>query len=86
MGVENGKKKSHDEENSREPAGEFHKDVGRLRTKNVFRHAAAERRAETFALRPLHQDDKSHEQGHKDVDAEQDADQDVHDERGISAD
>ncbi len=45
---------------------------------DVFRDAATEGGAETFAFRTLHKDDQDHEQGHEDEDAEEKIDQNGH--------
>lgn len=65
--VENREDESQQEKNRGEPAGDFRQNVSRLRAENILRHAAAEGRAQAFALRALHQDYQHHEQRHKDV-------------------
>src|SRR5207237_3166481 len=71
------------EENSSEPAGELDQNVGRLRAENIFGHAAAKGRAQSFALRPLHQNDQQHQERDQDVNREQEINQDLHLGRGI---
>ena len=78
MRVEDGEPESQNEENPREPAGELHQHIRRLRAENVLRHAATESRAKTFALRPLHQDDKDHDQRDEHVNDEQNVNENVH--------
>ena len=65
MRVEDRKGEDDDEKNARQPSGDRRQDVGCLRAKNVLCDAPAERRAESFAFGPLHQDDEHHEEGHK---------------------
>src|SRR5689334_5741131 len=78
MRIQNRQDERQDEEHSREPGGELDQDVRRLRAENVFSHAAAKRRAKSFALRPLHQDHEDHEQRHENVDREHEVNQDLH--------
>ena len=61
LSVKNTQHKRQDEENSREPAGEFHQHVGGLSTENILSHPSAESGAKTLAFRPLHQDDQGHQ-------------------------
>lgn len=60
LSVKDTQHKCQHEEDSREPAGELHQHIGRLRAENILSHASAERSAKTLALRPLHQDDQGH--------------------------
>ena len=78
LSVKDVQHKGQHEKNSREPAGEFHQHIGGLSAENIFRHASAERRAEAFAFRALHQDDEHHEDRVKDVDAQENVDQQGH--------
>jgi len=66
------------EENSREPAGEFHQHVGGLSAENILSHAPAEGRAKALALRPLHQDDKGHQHCNQHVDGEENVEENAH--------
>ena len=66
------------EENSREPAGEFHQHIGSLSAENILCYAPAESGAETLALRPLHQNDERHQQRNQHVDGEDNVDENVH--------
>jgi hypothetical protein len=66
------------EKKSCQPAGEFHEYVCRLRAENIFRHARAKGRAESFALGALHQNDQHHEQRDQYPNREENIDQDRH--------
>ena len=61
--VKNTQHKRQYEENSREPAGEFHQHVGGLSAENILSHAPAKSGTKTLTLRPLHQDDQGHQHG-----------------------
>ena len=49
-----------------------------MRAENVFGHAAAKCRAQSFALWPLHQNDQQHQERDQDVNREQEINQDLH--------
>jgi len=49
-----------------------------LRTENILSNPATKRRAQAFALWPLHQDDKHHERGDQHEKHEAKVDQKVH--------
>src|SRR5207237_6980845 len=66
-----------------QPAGELDQHIGRLRAENIFGHAAAKRRAQAFALRPLHQNDQQHQERDQDVNRQQEVNQNLHRGRGI---
>ena len=83
MRVQDREREGQEEENAREPAGEFHQHVGGLRAEQILCHAAAESSAEALAFRTLHQDDKDHQQRDEDVNNEQNIEQDGHRGRGI---
>lgn len=78
MRIQNRKHESKEEENGREPTGEFRQDVGRLRAKNILSDATAEGRAQPFAFRTLHQDHQDHKQRHDHVNREEEIEQDCH--------
>lgn len=84
MGVENRQDKREQEENRREPARDLGQDVGGLGAEDILGHAPAKRRAQAFAFRPLHQDDKNHEHRDKDVNPQEDVNQKDHLGRAIS--
>ena len=83
MRVEHRKQECDYEENSGEPSGDAGQNVGRLRAENVFRNPAAKRRAETFALRTLHEDEQDHQQAREDIEAKQEVNQNSHGARNI---
>ena len=78
LSVKNTQYKGQHEENSGEPAGEFHQHIGGLSAKNILSHSSAKSRAQTLALRALHQDDKGHQHRDQQVDGEDDVDENVH--------
>jgi hypothetical protein len=78
MRVKNRESERQKKEYSREPAGDFCKDIRRLRAENVFGHPAPESGAQALTLRALHQDHQDHEQRVKNVYSEQDIDQNGH--------
>ncbi len=84
MGVEDRQDKREQKENRGEPAGDLGEDVGSLGAEDILGHAATKRRAQTFAFRPLHQDDKDHEHRDEDVNPQQDVNQKGHLGRAIS--
>ena len=78
MRIKNRKKENDHEENARQPSSGGGENSGRLCTENVFRNTSAERCTEAFAFRPLHQDDKHHEQPDDHLDDEQEVSQNGH--------
>ena len=78
MRIKNRKKENDDEENARQPSRGGGEDSGRLCTENVFRNTPAKCRTEAFAFRPLHQDDKHHEQPDDHLEDEQEVSQNGH--------
>ena len=78
LSVKDTQHKRQHEENSREPAGEFHQHVGGLSAEYIFSHTSSESRAKTLALRPLHQDDQGHQHCNQHVDGEDNVDENVH--------
>jgi hypothetical protein len=78
VGVKDRERKGQEKENSGEPASDLGEHIGRLRSKNILRHAAAEGSAEAFAFRPLHQNHKHHDRADKDIKPEEDVDQKAH--------
>lgn len=83
MRVQHRKQEGDYKENSGEPTGDTGQNVGRLRSKNVFRYPAAEGRAQTFALRTLHEDEQDHQQAREDIEAKQEVNQNSHGARNI---
>ena len=81
--VQDGQGEGEREEDPSQPAGELDQNVGRLRAENIFGHATAKSRAQSFALWPLHQDDQQHQERNQDVNREQEINQDLHRGRGI---
>ncbi len=84
MRVEDREDERQEKKDSGEPAGDLGQHVRRLRAENILGHTAAERRAEAFAFRPLHQDDKHHEQRDQDENSGQNMDCKLHLGRPIS--
>jgi len=76
--VQDGQGEGEREEDPSQPAGELDQNVGGLRAENIFGHAAAKSRAQSLALRPLHQDDQQHQERDQDVNREQKINQDLH--------
>jgi len=72
VGIKNRQRKCQRKKYAGQPGCELHQYIGRLRTENIFRDPGAKRRAQTFALGPLHQDHKHHKQAdeHKERQAE----------------
>ena len=78
LSVQDTQQKCKHEEDSGEPAGEFHQHIGRLSAEYILSHAPAERSAKTLALGPLHQDDQGHQQCDHHVDGKENVDEYVH--------
>ena len=78
MRVENRKRKGKKEKYAGQPGRCLGQDVGRLCPENVFRHAPAERRSQTLAFRPLHENDKKHQQRDQHVNSKDDINENVH--------
>lgn len=58
--VKNRERKSEDEENPSQPAGNLRQYVRGLGAENVFGHDPAEGRTQAFAFWSLHQNDQNH--------------------------
>ncbi len=78
MRVEDGKSENQSKKDAGEPGRDRGQNGRGLSAENVFRHAAAEGRAQPFAFRTLHQNDEHHEQGHERLEHEQGIDQNGH--------
>ena len=76
--VKNGQRKGDREKDSGQPRRDFREHIGRLRAENIFGDGRAKGRAETFALRPLHQDHQDHQQGDEGKDRQKHINQDRH--------
>lgn len=61
MSHQNGDRKSEDKKHNAQPGGAFLQNVGRLGTKHLIGHAAAESCSKSFLARTLHQNDKDEE-------------------------
>ena len=84
--VKNSQNKGQNEKNPGQPTGEFCQHIGRLRAKNVLSDPPTKGRAKTLTFRPLHQNDQGHQHRNRHVDSEENADENIHWERTISAD
>ena len=57
--------------NSGQPGGNRGQNICSLRAENILRHTAAERSAEPFAFRSLHENNENHEQPNDDLERKQ---------------
>ena len=78
MRVKNRKRKGKKEKYASQPGRCFGQNGGRLCAENVFRHATAERRPQALAFRPLHENDKKHQQRDQYVNSKDDINENVH--------
>lgn len=67
LGVEDREQQGKNEKDDAKPDRESLQNVRGLGSENVFRHAAAEGRAEAFVFRALHEDDHDHEKADEHV-------------------
>ena len=78
MSIENRQDEREQEENSGQPGSNRGQNICGLRAENILRHTAAERSAEPFAFRSLHENNEDHEQPNDDLEREQEVDQKRH--------
>ena len=86
FGVKDAQNKGQNEKNPGQPACEFCEHVGRLRTENILGDASTKRGAEALTFWSLHQNDQCHQHRNHHIDSEHNVDENVHQERTISAD
>jgi hypothetical protein len=81
MCIENRQNECDYEEYPGQPSREFHQNIGRLSTEQVFSDRAPKCRAKSFALWALHQNDQHHQQCHQHPEAQQNGNQNRHRDR-----
>src|SRR5437660_563070 len=83
MRIQDRQSEGEGEEDPGQPAGKLDQHIGGLRAENIFGHATAKGRAQSFALWTLHQNDQQHQKRDQNVNREQEVNQDLHRGRAI---
>jgi hypothetical protein len=81
--VQQGEKQRQRKEDAAQPAGDRREDIRCLGAEKILGHAAAERCAEPFVLRSLHEHDQHHEDRNDHIGREENINQDLHGVRGM---
>src|SRR5947208_10106144 len=83
MRIQDRQSEGEGEEDPGQPAGKLDQHIGGLRAENIFGHATAKGRAQSFALWTLHQNDQQQQKRDQKVNREQEVNQDLHRGRAI---